>query len=527
MHFIKCGYNGLLIGRHGTGKTGVIKEAFTEIFGKLGEDWLYFSASTIDPWVDFIGIPREITDENGNKYLDFVRPKSFISDKVQGIFLDEYNRSHKKIRNATMELIQFKSINGKKFPNLKVVWAAINPPEEDDDQESTYSVERLDPAQEDRFEVQIRVPYDVDDEYFINKYGKKIGSGACHFWRQLPDKSKEKVSPRRLEFAINAIQNGLNIKDFILPGSVSPAQLIKYVKEGSPRSTLDNLISSDSDGSKIKEFFNNPNNFDAVKADLKTDMALATKTLQYISQEYINVLINESNKLEKLIFNDKPELFVSTLESIVTYSKQATLKNKAVKALSKVEQLIKKVPKDLSKLNNSGSVSKRTSELVESCVANDLTIDTHAMINDNKNINTNSTPDAALVMAIKTAQDEIANSSSTFKRNSALDNILNCNLSCITKEIAFGLLGVLDIYSSRSQQGASIYNTAYINILHYAIIVLCIENYTSESIIELLKKDYQNIFVKYLSYVAENKDNGSGEGECVKKIMERLHLQKK
>ena len=41
-----------------------------------------------------------------------------------GIFMDEYNRTNPKVRNALMELIQFKSINGRKFPNLKVVWAA-------------------------------------------------------------------------------------------------------------------------------------------------------------------------------------------------------------------------------------------------------------------------------------------------------------------------------------------------------------------------------------------------------------------
>ena len=44
--------------------------------------------------------------------------------------MDEFSRAHKKVRNAVMELIQFKSINGRKFKNLKIVWAAINP---DDD----------------------------------------------------------------------------------------------------------------------------------------------------------------------------------------------------------------------------------------------------------------------------------------------------------------------------------------------------------------------------------------------------------
>ena len=63
------------------------------------------------------------TDDNGNSYLDLVRPQEFQDDEVEAIFMDEFSR-HKKVRNAVMELIQFKSINGRKFKNLKIVWAA-------------------------------------------------------------------------------------------------------------------------------------------------------------------------------------------------------------------------------------------------------------------------------------------------------------------------------------------------------------------------------------------------------------------
>ncbi len=71
--WIASNQNVLMIGLHGIGKTARIVEAFK----RNNLNWKYFSASTMDPWVDFIGIPRSKTDENGNEYLDLLRPKDF------------------------------------------------------------------------------------------------------------------------------------------------------------------------------------------------------------------------------------------------------------------------------------------------------------------------------------------------------------------------------------------------------------------------------------------------------------------
>ena len=139
--FIKHKLNVLLSGKCGTGKTTVVIDAFN----RNNMKWLYFSASTMDPWVDFIGVPKEKKTAEGKSYLELVRPQAFEDDEVEALFFDEYNRSPKKVRNAVMELIQFKSINGKKFKNLKVIWAAINPNDKDDE-ETKYDIEELDPA---------------------------------------------------------------------------------------------------------------------------------------------------------------------------------------------------------------------------------------------------------------------------------------------------------------------------------------------------------------------------------------------
>ena len=218
--YFDCGMNVLLTGEHGVGKTSIVRQALEENGLILNESWLYFSGSTLDPWVDFIGIPKEV-EYNGKKCIEIIPPKAFFNEgKIEAIFIDELNRSPSKIRNAILELCQFKSINGRKFPNLKVVWAAINP----DDEENTYDVERLDPAHKDRFHAnQIIVPYACDIEYFTKKYGTDIASASINWWNELPDNVKKQVSPRRLDYALLMAVDvncdseiALELKDFLI-----------------------------------------------------------------------------------------------------------------------------------------------------------------------------------------------------------------------------------------------------------------------------------------------------------------------
>jgi hypothetical protein len=240
--WIEKHYNVILEGKHGVGKTELIKKKFDE--HKL--NWLYFSASTMDPWVDFIGIPREKT-ENGIEFTDLVRPRYLAEDSIDAIFLDEYNRAPKKIRNATMELIQFKSINGKKFNRLKFIWVAINP----ENMEEKYDIEKLDEAQRDRFQIYYRVPYDVSSEYFHTKYGEK-GIIATKWWRNLEGTKKDLISPRRLDYCLDYYNNNGDLGDVLNP-EINYHSLISQLEDG--------LYSE-----KLTELFNSKNGDGAVKA---------------------------------------------------------------------------------------------------------------------------------------------------------------------------------------------------------------------------------------------------------------------
>lgn len=208
--WVKNDLNVLFSGKHGVGKSSIIIDTFKR--HKL--NWLYFSAATMDPWVDFIGVPREELGDNGERFLDLIRPKIFQEDTVEALFFDELNCAHKKVRNAVMELIQFRSINGKPFNNLKIIWAAINP---EDDEDQSYDVEALDPAQKDRFHVHVELPYRPDRSYFTSKFGVEVATPALEWWRQLPKDIVNDVSPRRLDYALDVHSKGGDIRD-TLPG---------------------------------------------------------------------------------------------------------------------------------------------------------------------------------------------------------------------------------------------------------------------------------------------------------------------
>jgi hypothetical protein len=291
-HYFSCGLNCLLRGEHGVGKTTLISECFTRNGLVVGETALIFSAATIDPWVDFIGVPKEIT-KDGKTYLDFIQPKHFYEDKVQAIFFDEFNRSHKKIRNAVLELIQFKSINGKKFKNLKVVWAAINP---EDSEEHQYDVETLDPAQKDRFQILIDVPYKPDYSYFSKKFGEDWASSAIDWWRDLPSKIKKQISPRRLDYALEVFGFDGDLAD-VLPHESSPRRLSKILREGSPRQILSGLLNSNND-EPLKGFLEDTNNVEACIPEIIRYKRHMKRCLPLIRDESLVSSIFKNNKIK-------------------------------------------------------------------------------------------------------------------------------------------------------------------------------------------------------------------------------------
>ena len=295
--WISKNYNVLFKGKHGVGKTARILEAFK----RNNLRFKYFSTSTLDPWVDFVGVPKEVKDANGNAYLDLVRPKCFADDDVEAIFLDEYNRSQPKVRNATMELLQFKSINGRKFNNLKIIWAAVNPDKEEGDESATYDVDVIDPAQMDRFEIQVDVPYKPDYGFFCKKYSADIAKVAIDWWHELNEEQKNTVSPRRLDYAMRMYMDGGDLRD-ILPKQVNTSKLVTELKNGSFRERMLEILKA-KDTTKAQEFISNKTNFENTIKYIETDGSALAFYLPYMSEENQVKLIGESKTAQTIVFN--------------------------------------------------------------------------------------------------------------------------------------------------------------------------------------------------------------------------------
>lgn len=254
--WVKMELNVLLRGKHGVGKTHVILQECA----KRGLNVQYFSTSTLDPWTDLCGIPRPKKIKVANKveeYIDYVRPLLLQKDELDLVILDELNRSNKKVRNALMELIQFRSINGFKFNRLKNVIGIINP----EDDKETYDIEPMDPAQLDRFQIQIDVPFAPDEDYFLNKFGAN-GRVGIEYWNNLTIELRDDVSPRRLDYALSLAKAGYkeHITD-VLPHRVHPQKLIQALDSKSMIEVVEELVNA---GNKkaINKWINVPNNFD-------------------------------------------------------------------------------------------------------------------------------------------------------------------------------------------------------------------------------------------------------------------------
>jgi hypothetical protein len=328
--WLRHNMNVLFIGKHGVGKTAMVKQ----LFDRHKLNWKYFSASTMDPWVDFIGVPKEQLIEIDGKQvpvLDLVRPKEFATGEIEALFFDEFNRAPKKVRNAVMELIQFKSINGLVFPNLKVVWAAINP---EDDENLTYDVEALDPAQKDRFHIMITVPYKPNEDYFLTKYPKRVVDAAIQWWDALPENEKDVVSPRRLDMALEVYTNKGDMRD-VLQKTSNVSKLLKDLSNGPITEKLELFMKSSSNSDEVKKWLQNENNFSAALPYIKKAEALQEFFVPLMPKERISALISDDDNILKLFLSKiKEPYFKKIAEEIVTANTQPRLIKKIRSAVS-------------------------------------------------------------------------------------------------------------------------------------------------------------------------------------------------
>jgi len=219
--------NVLLIGHHGVGKTQMPLEEAERQQLKLK----YFSSATLDPWADLVGIPIPVdVNPNSNilnKQLYFIRPPDVEDAEI--LFFDELNRAHPKVMNAVLEAVQFHSINGNPLPRLKMVWAAINPPDD------IYNVNDMDPVLVDRFHVHLLVPAEPSIAYYTKKAGipQPVAKALVTWWhRDLDDNLRQMISPRRLEYMGRNYSKDLDLRYLLPPSIKAPLKYLIHRIEG-------------------------------------------------------------------------------------------------------------------------------------------------------------------------------------------------------------------------------------------------------------------------------------------------------
>ena len=210
--YVERNLNVLFEGERGVGKTSIIYKTFNEANLRVK----YFSAPTMDPWTDLVGVPSTVIRNDGKEVLRMIPPEDFADDKYDAIFIDELNRAPPKVLDALMELIQFKTINGKPY-NIKMIWAAINPYDENN---NDYNVEPLDKALKDRFQIHYKFPYNVDEAFFKKNHGE-TGIVFCDWWKNQPKEIQKEISPRRLFETTTFYLAGGDIEDMINVGNIS------------------------------------------------------------------------------------------------------------------------------------------------------------------------------------------------------------------------------------------------------------------------------------------------------------------
>ena len=227
--FTKATFNAMLVGDRGIGKSSII----ASIFDKLGMRYAIFNAATMDPYLDLVGLPY--VDETPEGRVSRTALPQTLAQGVDAIFIDELNRASMPVQNALMQIILEGKVNDQVIPGLKLVWAAINPPQTGS---KNYGVQNLNWALEGRFTI-YQLPNDVSEKYFLSRkdltaaFGEKGINEVISWWRDFQKKEeisadeKAYLDPRTLDNILTQIAGAKRRDEDLLIGAVAKS-LTRY-----------------------------------------------------------------------------------------------------------------------------------------------------------------------------------------------------------------------------------------------------------------------------------------------------------
>ena len=164
--------NIMLTGKHGIGKSQILKQFFEERGQKVV---ILFLGQMSDPG-DLIGLPR-LNEETGK--TDFMLPYWFPTDgKPVVLFLDELNRARSEVLQTIMDLTLNRTLAGKSLPEGSRIISAVNDGEE-------YQLTDLDPALVSRFNIYEFKP--TIQEWLVWAQKQNLDSRVIDFIAENPD----------------------------------------------------------------------------------------------------------------------------------------------------------------------------------------------------------------------------------------------------------------------------------------------------------------------------------------------------
>ncbi|MBR4825151.1 MAG: AAA family ATPase [Spirochaetaceae bacterium] len=206
-----CDQNIMLTGKHGIGKSQILKQYF-ESQGQTVV--VLFLGQMSDPG-DLIGLPR-LNEETGK--TDFMLPYWFPTDgKPIVLFLDELNRARPEVLQTIMDLTLNRTLAGKSLPEGSRIISAVNDGEE-------YQLTDLDPALVSRFNIYEFKP--TVQEWLLWASRKKLESYVIDFISENPgmldgtefkreDQGLEKTPDRRGWERVSKILEGNKPDSFL------------------------------------------------------------------------------------------------------------------------------------------------------------------------------------------------------------------------------------------------------------------------------------------------------------------------
>jgi len=232
LNYTPADQNIMLVGRHGIGKSQIIKEFYSN--KKNMKVVPFFLGQMSDPG-DLIGLMHK---NSKTGHSEFLPPYWWPSDnKPIVLFLDELNRSRPEILQSVMDLTLNKTLAGKKLPPDSIIISAINEGDE-------YQLTDLDPSLISRFNIYEFVPTVEDwllwatknslDERIINFIQKSPGfldtASEQEYFSHVLNKAADRRAWHKASDMIKPIKDIQNIHIKIMAGIVGVSAALNFKK---------------------------------------------------------------------------------------------------------------------------------------------------------------------------------------------------------------------------------------------------------------------------------------------------------